>query len=94
MSYSIASRYSKFFSLMGNPYTLVILDYLFENRKPTDIEEISKIIKTTKSKATQICEELVDLSILSRDYQGSDVYYEALDSRYANFIEKIIEYID
>ncbi len=94
MNYSLASRYSRIFKLMGNPYTLIILDHLFENRKPMTLEELVVVSKTTKGTVQSICEELYDLTIVDRDYAGETTTYTALDTSYANYIEKMIEYID
>ena len=94
MSYALASRYSNIFKIMQTPYALIILDYLFENRTAKTLDDLVTISTTTKSNVTMICEELVDLSILDKDYEGSIQTYKALDSRYANFVERVIEIID
>lgn len=91
----MASRYSDLFELLKSPYTLMILDYMFENRnKKHTLEDLIEITKSVKSKISYICEELVDLNVLDRDYEGDQPVYEALDSRYGNLLEKIIEAID
>lgn len=94
MSYALASRYSKIFEIMQNPYGLVILDYLFENRTYKSVDDLVSVSKATKGTVTQICDDLKDLSIVDREYEGSTPTYKAIDSRYGNFVEKIIEIID
>jgi hypothetical protein len=94
MSYSLAAKYSKIFEIMQDPYSLVILDYLFENNDYKTVEELVEVSKSTKGKVIQICDELRTLSILDREFVDSEPTYKALDSRYGNFVEKIIEIID
>jgi predicted transcriptional regulator len=94
MSYALASRYSNIFEVMQSPYALIILDYLFENRTAKTVDDLVSISKSTQSTVTALCEKLVRLSILDKEYEGSVQTYKALDSRYANFVEKVIEVID
>lgn len=94
MNYSLAAKYSNIFEIMQTPYALIILDYLFENRTYKSVEDLVNISKTTKGNVTTICEKLYDLGIVDRNYEGEAITYKAMDSRYGNFVERIIEIID
>lgn len=94
MSYSLASRYSEVFKLMANPYSLVILDHLFENNVAVTAQSLVDVTNQTKAKISALCEELYDLGIVDRDYEGDEPTYKVTNNRYANFMQKIIEYID
>ncbi|HRI05968.1 MAG TPA: winged helix-turn-helix domain-containing protein [Candidatus Dojkabacteria bacterium] len=94
MTYSIATRYANMFEVMADPYALMILDFLFETHEEKTVEELVKETKTTESKVRYICEKLVDLNVLDKDYRDGKEYYEALDTQYGNFLEYVIERID
>lgn len=94
MTYSSATKYSKVFEVMADPYALMILDYLFETHEEKTAEELVDISKTTESKVRAICESLIRLNVLDKDYRDGKEYYEALDTQYGNFLEYVIERID
>jgi len=94
MTYSEASRYSEIFETISDPYALQILDFLFENRDKFNAEHLAKEVKTSESKIQNICEKLRKLTVLDKDYVEGKTVYQTIDSRYANFIEKIINAID
>ncbi|MBI2356838.1 hypothetical protein HYV12_02185 [Candidatus Dojkabacteria bacterium] len=94
MTYAQATKYARIFEVVSDPYALLILDHLFETEEEVTVEGLVAITESTESKVRYICEKLVDLNILDRDYKDGREYYEALDSQYGNFMEYVIERID
>jgi hypothetical protein len=94
MTYAIATKYGKLFEIMADPYAIIILDYLFETEDGKSIEELVEVSRTTESKVRDICEKLVRLTVLNKDYRDGEDHYKSINTQNANFLKYVLERID
>ncbi|MCK9368422.1 helix-turn-helix domain-containing protein [Candidatus Dojkabacteria bacterium] len=93
MTYSEASRYSKLFEALSNPYILQIFSYLDENEGPISSQTLAEEIDMTVSKVEMFCKEMEDLSLVSSEQGEEFASYEIYNSDETDIVSEILEHI-
>lgn len=94
MTLSQASKYSRLFKVLSDPYALIIMDILYESNEDLSAEQIAERANTTVSKVNNICAALIREYIVDKEYDNGEEEYRAINSSQANFLKVIVERID
>jgi predicted transcriptional regulator len=90
MTYSEASKYSKLFEAISNPYILQIFSYLNSNEGLISSEILAVEIDMTVSKVEMFCKEMEDVSLVRKEYDNEIYSYEISNSDESNIVKKLL----
>ena len=93
MTYNEATRYTKLFEALSNPYILQIFSYLNDNEGLITSEVLAKEIDMTTSKVEEFCQEMEHQSLVRKEYDNEMYSYEIYKSTESEIVEKLLEYI-
>ena len=90
MTYSEASKHSKLFEAISNPYILQIFAYLNGNEGLISSETLATEIDMPVSKVEMFCKEMEDVSLVRKEYDNEIYSYEISNSDESNIVKKLL----